>query len=251
VAIIPARYGSTRFPGKPLAEIDGVPMVVRVAKRASASRLVDMVIVATDDHRIKRVAEDAGFRAIMTPHDCASGTDRVQLALAGSGVRDVRLVINVQGDEPLIDPTDIDVLIASTLESGCGMGTLARPIESESVLHDPNVVKVVVDRSHRALYFSRAPIPHRGTRALMHVGIYAYRPSVLRDLSSLPRSDLERAESLEQLRALENGIPIHVQGCVSLRASVAVDTPEDIDRVLRLLSGERQQSRSQMNGIQH
>jgi 3-deoxy-manno-octulosonate cytidylyltransferase (CMP-KDO synthetase) len=250
VAIIPARYGSTRFPGKPLAEIDGLPMIVRVARRAKAARLVDMVLVATDDHRIERVVEDQGFRAVMTPPDCASGTDRVHLALARIGVEEVGLVINVQGDEPLIDPTDIDVLIAATLESSCSMGTLARPLEGD--ISNPNVVKVVIDRRGRALYFSRAAIPHRGTGALQHVGIYAYRPDVLRELASLPRSELEKAEGLEQLRALENGIGIHVTRCVSPTASVAVDTPEDIERVLRSLKGERQHSRSQAtHGIQH
>jgi 3-deoxy-manno-octulosonate cytidylyltransferase (CMP-KDO synthetase) len=258
VAVIPARYGSTRFPGKPLVDLAGVPMIVRVAQRASAARLVDMVLVATDDHRIERAVVQAGFRAVMTPSDCASGTDRVYLALERAGVRDVSLVVNVQGDEPLIDPTDIDVLVACTLESGCGMGTLARPITDEAVYRDPHVVKVVVNRANRALYFSRAPIPSGADfkkkspmGPLQHVGIYAYRPDVLREMASLPRSDLEGQESLEQLRALENGIPMLVAGCVSLTPSIAIDRPEDVDRVLRLLTNDPRSRRSQEHGIQH
>jgi 3-deoxy-manno-octulosonate cytidylyltransferase (CMP-KDO synthetase) len=241
VAIIPARYGSTRFPGKPLAVLRGVPMIVRVVERASRARLIDAAIVATDDERILATVERAGHRAVMTPKDCASGGDRCFLALAKIsrfGLPSPEMVVNVQGDEPLIDPTDIDVLIAATKESRAPIGTLARPISDAARIRDPNVVKVVTAQDGRALYFSRAPIPHGANEALQHLGIYAYRVEALEKVARLPRSSLERIESLEQLRALEHGIAIHVVRSVSRSANVAIDTPEDVERVLPLLDGD-------------
>lgn len=250
IAIIPARFESTRFPGKPLAAIDGVPMVVRVARQAEAAVEVARVLVATDDQRIRQVVEAAGFDAVMTPVACQSGTDRIAAALEALGGDRPALVVNVQGDEPLVDPADIDALIRATRASQCGMGTLARPIQDLASFHDRNVVKVVVQNDGRALYFSRSPIPNgaearinaaadaseRAALPLQHVGIYAYEPTVLEALRALPRSELEALEGLEQLRALENGISILVTMCVSSEPTVAVDTPQDIERVVRLLA---------------
>jgi 3-deoxy-manno-octulosonate cytidylyltransferase (CMP-KDO synthetase) len=201
-------------------------MVVRVAERTRAAKRIDRVVVATDDQRIIDVVEAAGHEAIMTPSDCASGTDRVAYA-----ARDLNpaLVINVQGDEPLIDPDDLDVLVAAMKIAVAPMGTLARPLPSP----DAPVVRVVTALNGDALYFSRSPLKE----GLMHVGIYAYMPRTLQKLATLPRTPLEIAESLEQLRALENGMAIHVARCVSAMPTQAVDTPEDIEKVLQILRG--------------
>lgn len=238
VAVIPARYASTRFPGKPLAELDGTPMIVRVARQASRAALIHHVCVATDDTRIRTVVEAAGFEVVMTPSTCASGTDRVAAAVGGA--EDVALVVNVQGDEPLVDPRDLDALVSAMSTSDAELGTLARPIDVDEAFVSPHTVKVAVRADGRAMYFSRAPIPHGGRAlALQHVGIYAYRPAALRALAALPRSPLEIAESLEQLRALEHGFSIQVARCVSARASIAVDVPEDAARVVEILRSER------------
>jgi 3-deoxy-manno-octulosonate cytidylyltransferase (CMP-KDO synthetase) len=223
-------------------------MIVRVAERTRAAKL-DRLLIATDDARIRDVVERAGFEAVMTPSSCASGTDRVSAAIEASGLGDCALVVNVQGDEPLIDPADIDVLIETMRATGAEMGTLARAIESETQRLAPHAVKVVTRADGRALYFSRAPIPHgaRPEQALLHVGIYAYRPSTLRVLSGLSRSPLEIAESLEQLRALEHGIDIQVARCVSERPSIAIDVPEDVDKVIRVLRSERGVSQEGMD----
>lgn len=226
-AVIPARFDSTRFPGKPLAEIAGVPMIVRVAERANAAERVDLVVVATDDERIERVVRDAGFESVMTDPGLPSGSDRVAAAVRTLGEQP-QLVVNVQGDEPLLDPRDLDALIAEAKEDG--IGTLARPLDPE-LADDPNTVKVVRARSGRALYFSRAPVPHGAAQRLHHVGIYAYPPHVLERFTALEPSPLERAERLEQLRALENDIPIYVTMCQSESPSIGVDTPEDLLRV--------------------
>ena len=237
-AVIPARYDSQRFPAKALADIDGVPMIVRVAQQAAKADAVDRVVVATDDDRIGRVVAEAGFEAVMTDKGCPSGTDRVAQAIqqfeTAAGV-----VCNVQGDEPLIDPRDIDALVSAARAAPEAMHTLARPLPDPAMYRDPNAVKVVTTVDDRALYFSRAPIPfERGgstPSARLHVGLYAYSPAVLTRFTQLPPSTLETIERLEQLRALENGIPIHVTMCVSERPSIGVDVPEDLDAVLRTL----------------
>lgn len=237
VAVIPARYASERFPGKPLADIAGVPMIVRVCRQAAQAR-VAAVYVATDDERIAHVVREAGFAAVMTSPACASGSDRVAEVVQGLA-EPVGVVVNVQGDEPLVDPRDIDALIEATRADPEAIGTLARPLSELERFHSPHVVKVVRAPSGRALYFSRAPIPHgldglpRG--ALQHVGLYAYHPSVLARFTALAASPLETRERLEQLRALENGIPIHVTMCVSERPSIGVDVPADIEAVLEAL----------------
>lgn len=243
VAVIPARFGSTRFPGKPLVELDGQPMVVRVARRVAACDRFARVLVATDDDRIEAAVAAAGIDCVRTPSDCASGTDRVAVAVRAAGLGDARLVVNVQGDEPLIDPEDLAALIDETLAAGTDMGTLARPLDPAR-LHDPNVVKAVVSHRGRALYFSRAAVPHgadaHGAGAdvvppLQHVGLYAYLPPVLEALAAAPPSPLERAERLEQLRALELGLTMHVALARSTAPTIAVDVPEDVERVVRAL----------------
>lgn len=240
VAVIPARFGATRFPGKPLVDIAGVPMVVRVARQAAAASTIQEVLIATDDPRIAQVVEQAGFRVAMTPSDCATGSDRIAWAIRERRGAAPRLVVNVQGDEPLLDPRDLDVLVKATLADPGAIGTLARPLPDPSRFADPNVVKVARAAGGRALYFSRAPIPYGVEAPLLHVGIYAYPPEVLSRFVGLPPSPLERTERLEQLRALENGIPIQVTMCVSERPSLGVDTPEDVARVIEELRHRNQ-----------
>lgn len=214
-------------------------MIVRVARQAAASASVDRVIVATDDDRILEVVRAAGFEARRTSAGCASGSDRVAEVARDL---DVDLVVNVQGDEPLLDPADLDALIAAAHAHPAGITTLVRPISSPEAFADPNVVKAVGAPDGRALYFSRAPIPHGALDlARQHVGLYAYPPAVLARFTRLPPSPLEKSERLEQLRALENGIPIHLEMCVSDRPSIGVDVPEDLEAVVRELERRREQ----------
>lgn len=246
VAVIPARNAARRFPGKPLVELNGVPMVVHVARQARAASHIDDVVVATDEVRIQTIVQQFGFRAEMTP-DCPTGTDRVARLIADWNERP-DLVVNLQCDEPLIDPRDIDRLVSEMASQGAVIGTLARRCEDETEVSSPNVVKVVRTPEGRALYFSRAPIPYGApsSHILKHVGLYIYRPEVLFRFARLSRGALESLERLEQLRALENGIPIHVTMCVSERPSFGVDVPGDVDRVVRELS--RQSSRTESLG---
>jgi 3-deoxy-manno-octulosonate cytidylyltransferase (CMP-KDO synthetase) len=236
VAAIPARYGSTRLPGKALLELAGRPMVEHVWRRVQAAQGLDRVVVLTDDERILRVVERFGGEAELTPPECASGTDRIAWAARGWSCD---AVVNVQGDEPLIDPEGIS-RIASHLREHPedSVVTLAADAEPGD-LDTPSVVKTVLDRRGYALYFSRAPIPFPrqagGARPLRHLGIYGYRRDTLLDLSRLEPTPLERSESLEQLRALENGIPIRV--LTGARPSWGVDTPEDAAAVAERLAG--------------
>ncbi|BDG03289.1 3-deoxy-manno-octulosonate cytidylyltransferase [Anaeromyxobacter oryzae] len=237
--IIPARYGATRFPGKPLAELAGQPLIAHVIGRARAARGVDVVAVATDDERIARAAEAAGARAIMTG-DAATGTDRVAEAARRLSPRP-ELVVNLQGDEPLIEPAAVETLVEAMVASGADMGTLARPLE-EGELERTQVVKVVTDLRGDALYFSRAAIPHRragGTSPLAraHVGIYAFTAAFLEKFTSLPPGRLEAEESLEQLRALEHGFRIRVAD--TGYRGFGIDTPEDLERARALLGPAR------------
>jgi 3-deoxy-manno-octulosonate cytidylyltransferase (CMP-KDO synthetase) len=228
LAVIPARYSSTRFPGKPLAAISGKPMVAHVVERAREAGCFDDVIVATDDERIARVAAAAGARPVMTG-ECRSGTDRV-----ASAVREepAAVVLNVQGDEPALPPANLR-LLAEYLRANPGtpMATLALA-GTAADLENPNVVKVVCDLKSRALYFSRAPIPYPRNRVeglvLRHVGLYGFQKDALLEFASWPETGLERAEGLEQLRALEHGISLHVLPAAA--DSVAVDVPADIPR---------------------
>ena len=233
VIVIPARYASTRFPGKPLALIDGVSLIQRVYGRAQQSKRASAVYVATDDDRIADHVSSFGGRIARPQGDFPSGTDRIAASLdliekSESAIFDQ--VVNVQGDEPLIDPRSIDALFETLATTGVDMATLACPIESDAEYQSRDVVKVVTDLSGNALYFSRAPIPF-GSRAeaRRHVGLYGYQAGVLRAFTRLAPSPLERAESLEQLRALQNGFKIHVQH--TDKPHLGVDRPEDVARV--------------------
>jgi 3-deoxy-manno-octulosonate cytidylyltransferase (CMP-KDO synthetase) len=232
VAIIPARYESSRFPGKALALIAGRPMIEHVYRRVAASS-VDLVLVATDDARIAEAVRAFGGCAVMTSPAHRSGTDRLA-EVAQSLACDI--VVNVQGDEPLIEPALIDRALAPLVDPAVQMSTVRR-LASVEELHNPNAVKVVVDREGFALYFSRAPIPYRRdafgsmppATAWMHVGLYVYRRTCLLQLAALPPTPLEQSEMLEQLRALEHGVRIATVETTT--ETVGVDTPEDLERV--------------------
>jgi len=239
IAIIPARFASTRFPGKPLADIHGRPMIQWVYERTSLARGIDEVIVATDDERIAKVVDAFGGNVAMTRPDHPTGTDRLA-EVAGRVEAD--LVVNVQGDEPLIDPRMIEMAVAPLrADSSIAMGTLKSRIGSLEEYLNPNVVKVVTDREGFALYFSRAPIPHPrdfseqlaerfgDLAAYKHIGLYVYQKEFLLSYPSLPPTPLERLEQLEQLRALEYGHRLRV--VETDLVSVGVDTPADLDRV--------------------
>jgi 3-deoxy-manno-octulosonate cytidylyltransferase (CMP-KDO synthetase) len=228
--LIPARYASTRFPGKPLADLAGKPMVVRVCERAAASG-ASRIAVATDDARIREAVEAAGHRALMTRAEHASGTDRIAEAATALGLADDEVVVNVQGDEPLIDPALIREVAAALAAGGeASMSTACHPIDDPAALANPNVVKVVLDARGHALYFSRAQIPFpRGAGGpwYRHAGIYGYRVSFLKAFGGLRPSPLEQTEALEQLRALWHGYRI----AVIIRPGEpepGVDTPEDL-----------------------
>ncbi len=247
-AIIPARYGSTRFPGKPLALINGMPMIQHVCRRVAKAQLVDRVIVATDDPRIVSVVEAFGGDVILTRDDHPTGTDR--LAEVAEAI-DADLIVNVQGDEPLIDPRMVDQAVMPLLENpGILMGTLAGRIEQVEDFYNPNVVKVVKDQSGLALYFSRAPIPWPRDLSsdqvaesladlglLRHIGLYVYRRELLLNYPAWPKTPLERLENLEQLRALERGVDLYV--AETEFSCHGVDTPEDLIRVARLMLEEK------------
>ena len=234
IAIIPARMNAQRLPGKPLADIGGRPMIVRVAEAASRARGVDKVIVATDHHRIAAAVGDAGFAAVLTSDSCRNGTERVAEAARSL---DGDAFLNVQGDEPLIDPAAISSL-AMLLREGASYGTLARPLQPGEEQQE-SVVKVVLDAQGRALYFSRSLIPFprspesgRLVAPLAHLGLYGFSRDFLQTFAALPETGLEQAEGLEQLRALFHGYPLHVR--VGDWTSVAVDTPADLEQVRAL-----------------
>ena len=244
-AVIPARYASTRFPGKPLADLCGKPMIQWVCEGAQRCPLVDRVLVATDDARIAAAVNAFGGTAVMTRGDHPTGTDRLAEVAADLASE---LIVNVQGDEPLIDPAMIEAAVRPLLaDAAIPMGTLKTPLTSLEEFHNPNVVKVVTDRQGFALYFSRAPIPHPrdfadelATRwqelaTAKHVGLYVYRRDFLLRFPTLVPTPLEEQEKLEQLRALEHGYRIHV--AATPLGVQGVDTPEDLARVRRLLAG--------------
>jgi 3-deoxy-manno-octulosonate cytidylyltransferase (CMP-KDO synthetase) len=238
LGVIPARYASQRFPGKALEKIGSKTMLEHVHERVSMARYLSSVIIATDDERIYSEARRFRAQVVMTRSDHLSGTDRV--AEVASARPEAALIVNVQGDEPLIDPSAIDAAILPMLDDDdeAPMGTLAKRIEDPEEITDPNVVKVVTDLSGFALYFSRAPIPHvradaRAGRAFYkHIGLYVYQRDFLLGYSALPVGPLEKAERLEQMRALENGYRIRV--VETEYESLGVDTPADLERVSRL-----------------
>ncbi len=243
-AIIPARYASSRFPGKPLADILGKPMIQRVYERVTQAAGIDRVVVATDDRRIVQAVRAFGGEVEMTRADHPTGTDRLA-EVAERLATD--LVVNVQGDEPLIDPRMIEQALAPLLaDSAIPMGTLKTALTSVEEFRNPNVVKVVADNRDFALYFSRAPIPHPRdfsddldahlcqVAPFKHIGLYVYRRDFLLKFPTLPPTPLENLEKLEQLRALEHGYGIKV--VKTELTSIGVDTPEDLDRVRVLLA---------------
>jgi len=257
IAVIPARYKSTRLPGKPLLPILGRPLVLWVVDRALAARNVARAIVATDDRRILEAVTSAGFEAMITRSDHASGTDRV--AEVAQSLPDAEIIVNVQGDEPLISPQTNDRAIEALTETDTGkveIATTCEPISDRADIINPAVVKVVTDKNGRALYFSRAPIPypHEAVRrhgrleaALeneeellscfrKHTGLYVYRRDVLLAFAKWPQSELERFESLEQLRALEHGVKI--KAIKASTSSIGVDTIEDLERVRSIFEKE-------------
>jgi 3-deoxy-manno-octulosonate cytidylyltransferase (CMP-KDO synthetase) len=241
IAIIPARFASTRFPGKPLVEIQGKTMIQRVVEQVKQSQLIDNVIVATDDERIFDHVT-AFTKVMMTDADLQSGTDRCAQVLANLDLpQGDHIIINIQGDEPFIQPSQIDILLHFMLQNvDIQIGTLVKKIDDEEKIFNPNIVKCVFSAQQKALYFSRNPIPYvRGqsqadwlktTSFYKHIGMYAYRADTLQRIATLPASTLELAESLEQLRWLENGFTI---GVVETDIeTVGIDTPEDLENLL-------------------
>jgi len=237
-AIIPARYASTRFPGKPLVDIAGKPMVQHVYEQTMKVGVISRVIVATDDSRIADAVTGFGGDVVMTRPDHPSGTDRLAEVAAGINAE---LIVNVQGDEPLIDPVMIDQAVRPLLEdSAIEMGTLRSRIQDEADYLNPNIVKVVTDKDGFALYFSRSPIPFQREASFAsgcfykHVGLYVYRRDFLLQYPQLPETALEKSEKLEQLRALEYGHKIYVADTDC--DSIGVDVPEDIEKILAKLA---------------
>jgi 3-deoxy-manno-octulosonate cytidylyltransferase (CMP-KDO synthetase) len=244
--IIPARYASTRLPGKPLLDIGGKPMIQRVYEQASKSGAAE-VIIATDDARIEAAALGFGARVVMTSSEHESGTDRLQEVVSKLGLADTDIVVNVQGDEPLIPPQVIDQVASNLANSSAGISTLSEIIDDPEFVFDPNIVKVVADANGYAMYFSRAPIPWcratyqagRGELPTImpvqrHIGIYGYRVSLLHDFVKWGPCALEKTESLEQLRAMWHGVRIHVEPALQTPPP-GVDTAEDLERVRRHL----------------
>jgi len=238
VIVIPARYGSTRLPGKPLVPLAGKPMIQHVYERAKRSRAASRVIVATDDERILNAVQSFGGEARMTRQDHRTGTERIaEVAAHMEG----DIFVNVQGDEPLLDASTIDVAASSLQEEPpAAISTVAVPIRKPADIMDPNVVKTVLDFDGNALYFSRAPVPWvRDTgaqvqaRHLKHLGLYVFQRDVLLEFPTLPQGELERIEQLEQLRWLENGWKIRVAEVE--HDAVSVDVPEDVARVEEIL----------------
>lgn len=239
--VIPARYGSTRLPGKPLLSIAGKPLIQWVWEAASRCTTLQSVLIATDDERILNAARQFGAEVVMTPPECPSGSDRIAAALKG---RNADIIANIQGDEPLMNPATVDACVGALLsDTGADIASAMVPIDEDEPYHSPNVVKVVTDLKNYAMYFSRAPIPDRSRltdterstlpRPMKHQGLYVYRRAALEAFVRLPPSLYEVSEKLEQLRFLDNGFRIRM---VEVAAdSIGVDTPEDVEKVAGLL----------------
>ncbi len=239
IGVIPARYASTRLPGKPLVDIGGKPMIQHVYEKASQSKYIDHVIVATDDERILDVVENFGGKVVMTPSDLPSGSDRI--AYVVRNMNDVDIIVNIQGDEPFINPITIDMAIEPlAFDDKIYVSTLAKRISNVDELKDPSCVKVVIDMYNDALYFSRSPIPFvrenglsledkiKKHKFLKHIGLYVYKKEALLEFTRLGKGILEELEKLEQLRFLENKIPIKV--VETEYESISIDTPEDLKK---------------------
>ncbi len=241
IAIIPARYGSSRFPGKVLAADTGRPLIEYVWRGAMAASQIERCVVATDDARVAQAVERFGGEVCLTRSDHVSGSDRIAEAADKLDLEPDELVVNVQGDEPEIEPAALDALVERMRDDAtCSAGTLACPFPDDADVNDPNRVKLVCDTRRRALYFSRAPIPHPrrpGAAPLLHIGVYAYRAAFLKQFATWSATPLEQTEQLEQLRILEHGERIAV--AVTDWVSHGVDTPEDYARfVARQQAGQ-------------
>ncbi|MDD5042153.1 MAG: 3-deoxy-manno-octulosonate cytidylyltransferase [Candidatus Omnitrophica bacterium] len=238
IGVIPARYSSTRFRGKVLADIMGKPMLQHVWERAKSSRMLDELIIACDDEIIREAAAGFGAKTVLTSREHACGTDRISEVV---NPLDVKVVINIQGDEPLVHPMMIDDVARSLLgDSSLNMATIMKRIDDPAQVADPHVVKVVTDKNNLALYFSRAPIPHRASNSEVaepvyykHIGLYGYTKDFLFTYKNLPVSSLEKTEKLEQLRVLEEGFKIKV--IETKYDTLSVDTPEDLEKLKVLL----------------
>jgi 3-deoxy-manno-octulosonate cytidylyltransferase (CMP-KDO synthetase) len=243
VCIIPARYESSRFPGKPLADLCGKPMIQHVYERVAKSKAVPYVAVATDDRRIFDAVKQFGGNAIMTSASHRSGTDRIAEAVKTLNLPADAVVVNIQGDQPIFEPAQVDEVIQPLLDDpSINMSTLIYKIVRDEEITHPHAVKVVLDHQHFALYFSRATVPYVRDKNLKadyykHHGIYAYRRDFLDVFTGLPEGKLEKLEALEQLRALEFGYKI--KAVISRYDSVEVDNPQELERVLRILTAER------------
>jgi 3-deoxy-manno-octulosonate cytidylyltransferase (CMP-KDO synthetase) len=242
IGVIPARYSSTRFDGKVLADILGKPMIQHVWERARQAKVLDDLIIACDDDRVFETAKGFGARVVRTAKAHTCGTDRIVEIV---NPIDVKIVVNIQADEPLIDPMMIDMAARSLLDDPeVSMATLMKKIENTAEIHDPNVVKVVVDRNNFALYFSRAAIPHYAQNSEVktllyykHIGLYSYTKDFLFTYRNLPVSSLEKIEKLEQLRVLQEGYRIKV---VETKAeTIGVDTPDDLEKVISHLKNQK------------
>lgn len=244
IGIIPSRYASTRFPGKPLIDILGKSMIERVYMQAKRAHLLDEVVVATDDERIQQAVVLFGGNVVMTSSSHSSGTDRcMEVVLKSNENWDI--AINIQGDEPLIFPEQIDQLATRMMDGNYGIGTLIKRIDQEADLQNPNVVKVVINKLQEALYFSRSAIPYNRTAKLgqwldgneyfKHIGLYGYRTNILNKITSLSPSRLEITETLEQLRWLENGY--NITTAQTGYENISVDAPSDLEQVLKILNG--------------
>lgn len=243
IGIIPARYASTRFPGKPLADIHGKTMIQRVYEQTLLA--IDEVWVATDDERIKTAVETFGGNVVMTSAEHQSGTDRIAEAVATiskSNQQEYDVVINIQGDEPFIQPEQIELVKACFDSPNTQIATLVKQISTQEDIFDPNKVKAVINKDLKALYFSRSPIPYqRGVEKeewlnsgtfYKHIGMYAYKSEVLQEITQIEQSSLELSESLEQLRWLENGY--WIQTDITEHESIGIDTPEDLERIKKM-----------------
>ncbi|MDR0486565.1 MAG: 3-deoxy-manno-octulosonate cytidylyltransferase [Elusimicrobiota bacterium] len=235
--IIPARYGSSRFPGKPLFTIKDKPLIEYVCQKAKESANADFIAVATDDERIYETVKKFGANVFMTPSSCKSGTDRLAF-LAENTLKDYGIFINIQGDEPLIDIKMIDRLIEELKkDGGLNFATAAYPLKSIDDINNPNITKVIFGADGYALYFSRLPIPYNRNGIevdyFKHIGVYGYKRDFLINYAKMPEGSLEKAESLEQLRALENGHKVKV--IIAEKDSIGVDVPSDISKIERFL----------------
>jgi len=243
LGLIPARYGSTRFPGKPLADIGGKPMIQRVYEQAS--KVLSNVYVATDDERIEKAVKQFGGKVIMTSASHQSGTDRCTEALnkvEKAENKSFDVVINIQGDEPFIEPDLLETLAGCFLSSMTEIATLVKPLTRNEDLFDSNKPKVIFNPKYEAIYFSRSPIPYLRQfpqqewashyKYYLHIGLYGYRSDILREITNLKPSSLELAESLEQLRWIENSYTISVR--ITDHESIAIDTPEDLERIISM-----------------